>query len=116
MQEISKGKGRTVLLVSHNMSTISELCKRSILLHNGIITDNDKTRNVVSRYLSVYDDLKAKNEWKNNEAPGNEFIKLRKAYIIDSENETIDHAFIDQEIGFCIEYEVINDVPFSHTA
>ncbi|HOF56007.1 MAG TPA: ABC transporter ATP-binding protein [Prolixibacteraceae bacterium] len=112
MQEISKGKGRTVLLVSHNMSTISELCKRSILLHNGIITDNDKTRNVVSRYLSVYDDLKAKNEWKNNEAPGNEFIKLRKAYIIDSENETIDHAFIDQEIGFCIEYEVINDVPF----
>ncbi|MCK4923049.1 MAG: ABC transporter ATP-binding protein [Bacteroidales bacterium] len=35
MQDISKGKGRTVLFVSHNMAAIKGLCNRLICLENG---------------------------------------------------------------------------------
>ena len=35
MQEVSKGQGRTVLFVSHNMGSIKSLCNRSLLLENG---------------------------------------------------------------------------------
>ncbi|MGN7986710.1 ABC transporter ATP-binding protein [Pedobacter sp. 22226] len=35
MGEVSKGEGRTVLFVSHNMDAVSSLCKNGIVLENG---------------------------------------------------------------------------------
>lgn len=52
MQDISKGDGRTVLFVSHNMASIQKLCSESILLHNGKFIMKDKTERVVNYYLS----------------------------------------------------------------
>ena len=35
MQDVSKGEGRTVLFVSHNMGSLKALCKKGVLLENG---------------------------------------------------------------------------------
>ena len=35
MQNVSKGEGRTVLFVSHNMAAVKSLCTRGIVLENG---------------------------------------------------------------------------------
>ncbi|QRE44500.1 ABC transporter ATP-binding protein, partial [Flavobacterium psychrophilum] len=35
MNQVSKGEGRTVLFVSHNMAAVKSLCNRGIVLHNG---------------------------------------------------------------------------------
>ena len=35
MQDVSKGEGRTVLFVSHNMGSMQRLCSRGVLLENG---------------------------------------------------------------------------------
>ena len=35
MQDVSKGEGRTVLFVSHNMAAVKSLCQRGIVLENG---------------------------------------------------------------------------------
>jgi len=51
MDEVSK-QGRTVLLVSHNMSAVQNLCSRSILLENGQIRMNGPTDKAVALYLS----------------------------------------------------------------
>ena len=37
MQDVSKGEGRTVLFVSHNMAAVRSLCTRGILLKNGMV-------------------------------------------------------------------------------
>ena len=37
MQDVSKGEGRTVLFVSHNMASVQRLCKNGIVLKNGTI-------------------------------------------------------------------------------
>ncbi len=50
MGDISKGEGRTVLFVSHNMQSISRLCNRSILLSNGRINGFDLTENIIEKY------------------------------------------------------------------
>lgn len=52
MGEVSKGEGRTVLFVSHNMGTIAQLCSTSILLSNGQIQYTGNTQNVIENYLS----------------------------------------------------------------
>ncbi len=46
------GGGRTVLLVSHNMSTIQQICKKCILLKNGELHKAGVPGEVVSEYLS----------------------------------------------------------------
>ncbi len=52
MQDISKGEGRTVLFVSHNMASIRELCPKTIFMENGSIHTIDKTDIVIKKYLN----------------------------------------------------------------
>lgn len=52
MQDVSRGEGRTVLFVSHNMASINKLCKKGILLDNGSIEFQGSASETISRYLS----------------------------------------------------------------
>lgn len=112
MQDISKGEGRTVLFVSHNMGAVSDLCNNSLVLLDGSIDIYDKTKIVVERYLASNDDLKPDASWSGDKVPGNDSIKLRKAYLIDSNYNNVDYALINQRIGFCVEYEVLHTIPY----
>lgn len=51
MGDISKGDGRTIIFVSHNMSAINELCTKGIMLQNGLIEYSGTSRNVVDKYF-----------------------------------------------------------------
>lgn len=50
MGEVSKGEGRTVLFVSHNMDAVRELTSKSILLESGALTSFSNTNDVIIRY------------------------------------------------------------------
>jgi len=52
MQDISRGGGRTVLFVSHNMAAIQKLCTKCLLLQNGRFIMHGKTEDVINYYLS----------------------------------------------------------------
>lgn len=52
MQDVSRGEGRTVLFVSHNMGSIRQLCKKGILLENGRLKMTGDIEYVVSEYMS----------------------------------------------------------------
>ncbi|RVT75869.1 ABC transporter ATP-binding protein [Flavobacterium sufflavum] len=52
MQDISKGEGRTVLFVSHNMAAVKSLCTRGIVLEHGKVVFEGGIENAVSYYLS----------------------------------------------------------------
>ena len=51
MGEVSKGEGRTVLFVSHDMGAISKLCNKSMLLDYGFITKFDYTNNTIKEFI-----------------------------------------------------------------
>ncbi len=53
MQDVSQKEGRTVLFVSHNMGTISQLCNRAILLKSGSISSMGSTSEVVRSYMKA---------------------------------------------------------------
>ena len=50
MQDVSRGEGRTVLFVSHNMASIRALCHNGILLENGSIKYMGDIESVVLEY------------------------------------------------------------------
>ena len=51
MQDISKGEGRTVLFVSHNMAAIKSLCTRAVVLKYGKVVFKGSTNDSVEYYL-----------------------------------------------------------------
>lgn len=50
MQEVGQS-GRTVLFVSHSMSTIQSLCSRCLLLHSGLMIADDIPTSIAQLYL-----------------------------------------------------------------
>tara|TARA_R110000868_G_scaffold12619_3_gene59966 strand:+ start:230 stop:1510 length:1281 start_codon:yes stop_codon:yes gene_type:complete len=54
MQDISKGQGRTVLFVSHNMASIQHLCSKVMLLNNGKTELVGDTEEVIGYYLKKF--------------------------------------------------------------
>ncbi|MDY0907440.1 polysaccharide ABC transporter ATP-binding protein [Pedobacter sp. CFBP9032] len=53
MGEVSKGEGRTVLFVSHNMDAIATLTDKSIYLKNGKLKSYSNTETVIQTYLQT---------------------------------------------------------------
>jgi len=51
MQDVSKGEGRTVLFVSHNMGSIRQLCRNAIVLEKGRIIHQSEAHSAVDFYL-----------------------------------------------------------------
>ena len=74
MQDVSRGEGRTVLFVSHNMAAVKSLCTRGIVLENGIMTFDGSVSEAVELYMKshgescgerITDCIKSKKSWLN---------------------------------------------------
>jgi len=52
MGEVSRGQGRTVLFVSHNMAAVNQLCKKAILLKHGMVEGYDQVSKITTQYFS----------------------------------------------------------------
>lgn len=52
MQDVSKGEGRTVLFVSHNMAAVKNLCTSGIVLGNGMIEYLGSANQAINFYIN----------------------------------------------------------------
>jgi len=52
IRSVSHTQGRTVLVVSHNLSSITALCSRCILMERGLLKFDGDTESVVAKYLT----------------------------------------------------------------
>jgi len=60
MQDVSKGEGRTVLFVSHNMAAVRSLCTRGIMLKNGMVDFIGNIPDTLDHYLKDSDETNNK--------------------------------------------------------
>jgi len=68
MGEISRQGGRTVLYVSHNLQSVSDLCDTAFLLDKGSVVTSGETEKVVNSYVSMGSDiLKAQRDLRDPE-------------------------------------------------
>ncbi len=78
MQDVSKGEGRTVLFVSHNMASIKQLCKKGVVLKNGSMNFSGNIKEAVDFYIgNNYQESKSLLFDNLQEAPGNENIRIK---------------------------------------
>lgn len=53
MQDVSRGQGRTVLFVSHNMNAVRNLCTSGVILENGKINFVGDIENTIKKYENL---------------------------------------------------------------
>ena len=106
MGEISKGQGRTVLFVSHNMAAVKSLCSKGIVLENGLIKMNDSVEKAVGYYL--LGNSESMNERRfTTEFDNNDFIlhSISAKVVNDLNNLVLDeHQEIELNIDFTLKH------------
>lgn len=90
MGDVSKGEGRTVLFVSHNMDAVRSLCNNGIYLKNGLIQNHGDIQSVINFYKNDYD--KNENGITNIDSKKIELLKIKNNNQIIS---VADHLNID---------------------
>ncbi|MBP5771642.1 MAG: ABC transporter ATP-binding protein [Bacteroidaceae bacterium] len=53
MQDVSRGEGRTVLFVSHNMAAVRRLCKKGVVLANGQLHYQGEINSAIDEYMML---------------------------------------------------------------
>jgi len=97
MGEVSKGEGRTVLFVSHNMGSIKALCQKAMLLNYGKIVSFGATDAVISQYLESGASMGGKNaDWK--ERTGNKKVEFLAIDLLDTENNERTEFFMGDDM------------------
>ncbi|MDI3318642.1 polysaccharide ABC transporter ATP-binding protein [Pinibacter soli] len=76
MNQVSKGEGRTVLFVSHNMAAIKTLCTHGIVLKQGVSVFNGSQYDAVNYYQSSDSTNSFIHAPDIASAPGNDNIKI----------------------------------------
>lgn len=107
MNEVSKGEGRTVLFVSHNMAAILRLCQKSIFLQNGLMMNYDQSDKIVESYLQEEVKLESSVVYDStDDAPGNDLVRLISAEVIDASMNPRSNFYINECVGIKIVFEI----------
>ncbi|MBL0738876.1 ATP-binding cassette domain-containing protein [Flavobacterium sp. GN10] len=108
MQDISKGEGRTVLFVSHNMAAVKSLCTKGIVLEHGKVIFEGNVEEAVNKY---FDDEKqfAQKEWNIESSPKTNFLRLLNAKVLNENDELELNHSITNFITIQFTYEILEE-------
>jgi len=122
MQDISKGDGRTVLFVSHNMAAVQNLCTRGIVLENGEVVFEGGVNSVIDTYLSKNEVINSR--YKNN---SDKDFYIKSAEVVTSSKNGLHNFYSDILVKievFCnksivqpaLSYQILNrdNIPLIH--
>lgn len=107
MNQVSKGEGRTVLFVSHNLGAVNNLCNRGIVLKNGNLLFDGETSDAVNKYY--HDNGVEQSKFLTFELLGKaiDFISLEVSSDGIDQSNRID---ISDEVTLTLKYKVNEDM------
>lgn len=97
MGEVSKGEGRTVLFVSHNLGSVKTLCSNGILLNSGKISIYGDIENAIDLYNKTFDPGGC---YYSNKLKSENYVSKIEIYNVQGE---VKNSF---EFGECIEFSI----------
>jgi lipopolysaccharide transport system ATP-binding protein len=107
MQDVS-GRGRTVIFVSHNMTTMNSLCSRCVLVSAGRIEAQGPVAEITDLYFKSGLSQQAGTALDfGDEGYGDDVARLLSARLIDNQGNAISFVNIDQPFG--IEIRMVVD-------
>ncbi len=128
-----KAKGMTIIIVTHDLSTIEKFCDRSIWINKGLIVREGRSDEVVDAYFSFMNqkrvesepvlpkeseptdetsETETENSSDNNEIDysanrfGLKYVEIKKAEMINSENKDVRIFRTGEKLSIKIHYHV----------
>jgi lipopolysaccharide transport system ATP-binding protein len=110
IQDISENRGRTIIVVSHNMSSIARICSRAILLDKGTIVSSGDVAKVVQNYVSGDNLNSCEKTWNENKPSGDGVIlnSIKVKQDLSSNIGTISNN-IEKDIFLQFDYSVLDE-------
>jgi len=111
MGEVASG-GRTVLFVSHNPSAVRALCRRSIRLNGGFVTDDGNTSDILATHVAQ--DVRG-SDTPIRDRPrtrGSGAVRISEVKQLNLETGQVNEANILDPIRILIDYEVVRPIGF----
>ncbi|KAF2333128.1 ABC transporter ATP-binding protein [Flavobacterium daemonense] len=103
MQDISRGQGRTVLFVSHNMAAIKQLCTKTIMMENGMVVFEGNTNDGIDFYLRSNEYEGYKGTYTNDNIKESGIVSLA---LIDKNNVIRTEFGFDEQIFINVNVKV----------
>lgn len=103
-------QGRTVLFVSHNMSAVTRLCNRVILLEEGRLIQDGPSHQIVSAYLNSNLGTMAACEWPDpTNAPASDVARLNAVCVRTDGGQIAETIDIQRPFAIEMEFEVLKE-------
>jgi lipopolysaccharide transport system ATP-binding protein len=104
MNDISKSDGRTILFVSHNMASISNLCTKGILLANGNLICHTNIHEAINHYLTYNAPNNNISIAERNDRKGNGNIRFESITIEDVYGNPLKLPVSGQSVVFRVRF------------
>jgi len=106
MEDVGR-QGRTVMFVSHNMSAVTRLCTRAVLLDHGRMVAFGPTPAVVAEYVFKGYGTLAERRWEDDaRAPGDDSVRLHSVRATDPAGVVQESFDVRQPITIELVYTV----------
>ena len=105
-----KGEGKTIVLVTHEMSTVEEYCHRAMLIDGGHVQHIGEPGEVGRRYLELNFERGRILEGESAFATSEE-VRLLGAWLEDHDGNQLTNVEQGKEIVIRVELEVLRDGP-----
>ena len=108
-----KKKGKTILFVSHNMSSISSICDRVLVIEDGRISFNGEVNEGISKYLKTESARKGSISFHNSSQQRDgpqAYSKLLKMSTLNKENNVISSVKIGSTLNVQIYFEILQQI------
>ena len=124
-----KAKGTTIVIVSHSLGQIEQICDRSIWIHEGLIKEDGVPREVDPHYMTYMSEKAAKNSRNQRKTEGIQDTQdeadiekgdskrlgsgeavIESIYCLDSNGEEKEEFYSDEAISILIEYSAEKDI------
>ncbi len=111
MESVSKS-GRTILFVSHSLSSVKQLCSKGLLLENGRVTFSGTSDDTIDKYITNNRNLGINTIFRKKSPEGKD-VELIYADVTDIDGNQKEQFEISEEIVFNFTINCLKVAPYS---
>jgi lipopolysaccharide transport system ATP-binding protein len=112
MGEVSKGEGRTVLFVSHNMGSVKQLCNRGILLKNGFINSTGNITDVIKSYITT--GVLSNNHWLGDHSSNDNMFSIIEVKVLNEKGNSQSDFTNEENIDVFFKIKLNQRIDFAY--
>ena len=106
MEDVSAKEGRTVILVSHQMPAIQNLCTRCLLMDRGQLIQEGKTNEIVNAYMSKGSELATGGLADRRDRAGKGDVRVTAVDLRDETGDLIQEAIAGNDVILSLSFSV----------